>query len=1001
MKKEKKVKVKIFLVWFVLAVGFGNPAFSQELTGTVRGNITDQDGLAVSGAEIVAVGPVNMKVVSDSNGAYVFVLVPGEYQIVIVKDGFTALQKTLAVHAGATNIINATLEVAGVTQVITVSVEGKVPEIDTGSSTISTTITADDQSKLPLGVGFVGAVTTAPGVRVEPVGGGIMSDGSSRAENNFFINGVNISDVQTGSMRVMNNIPHEFTEETTVGRSNDARFGSSLGSSVNGVLKRGRSVVHGQVWTYATHNVLNAPPRPFLRFSPFDDEVVEYFQTKEDQYKTVIPGYAVGGPLWKKQLFFFSGSRPSFSETERSVKFLKNNLTSNFVSNSRQDSTTNKVDADLFYRGRPLQLSMAHLYNPWRVRGYLPGQDGTDSPDTKWRERGFRAPSTIVLWKATYFPSDRLILSAFGGWNYTNFTDTYGLSKGPSVSYLTSSIGLNGVPRQFQAASGDFTPDNLQTQKDIFRRSNLYLDASYLAHGGKHGAHFLSAGYQRDQIENDVLASTWPDGRFMIVWNRAWQGLSGNLQFGKYGYYMEDQMETSGLVKSRSHALYIQDNWQMRKNLTWNLGVRLEGEYVPSFLRDEKHGSRAISFGFKDKIAPRIGVAYDPTGTGRGKVSASFSVVYDVIKGNLSRGAFGGDKWLRCIYPLDDPNMANLKRGSQDLFECFNYRVASNDMIDPGLKPMEQRMITVGYERYFGSNLILSVYGINKSLVRAIEDVGRLVVNNETVEEEYMITNPGEGRSIDASWFPSGLPSPITPRARREYSALEVRLDKRAGSYFTSASYTLSRLWGNYSGLASSDERGRINPNTNRDFDMPFMPWNKYAHEVYGKLATDRPQVFKFFGYKFFSLLGPGAHQVGTSFIWQSGTPLSTQVPLITSAAAFAYGRGDLGRTPAFSETSATYAYEFKLREFKESQKIRLEWTVGNVFNQKTALDQVTGLVHPHDGSISFISTAAIFRGYDPISLMEKQDLRKNPAYGMPSAFQGPRSMHLAVRFLF
>jgi hypothetical protein len=86
----------------------------------------------------------------------------------------------------------------------------------------------------------------------------------------------------------------------------------------------------------------------------------------------------------------------------------------------------------------------------------------------------------------------------------------------------------------------------------------------------------------------------------------------------------------------------------------------------------------------------------------------------------------------------------------------------------------------------------------------------------------------------------------------RRYNALELRLDKRfSQNYYINASYTFSRLIGNYSGLASSDEAqrsggvGRNSPNVNRNFDLPFIGFTADGKPDIGRLPTDRPHAFK------------------------------------------------------------------------------------------------------------------------------------------------------------
>ena len=69
---------------------------------------------------------------------------------------------------------------------------------------------------------------------------------------------------------------------------------------------------------------------------------------------------------------------------------------------------------------------------------------------------------------------------------------------------------------------------------------------------------------------------------------------------------------------------------------------------------------------------------------------------------------------------------------------------------------------------------------------------------------------------------------PGLPKIQRDYDAMELKLTRRFASNWSGGiSYTLSRLYGNYPGLASSDEIARVAPNVTRLFDglvMAFRP---------------------------------------------------------------------------------------------------------------------------------------------------------------------------------
>ena len=155
--------------------------------------------------------------------------------------------------------------------------------------------------------------------------------------------------------------------------------------------------------------------------------------------------------------------------------------------------------------------------------------------------------------------------------------------------------------------------------------------------------------------------------------------------------------------------------------------------------------------------------------------------------------------------------------------------------IDPDLKPVKQGEWTAGSEHELRPTMSIGVRYVHKWLFRTIEDVGIFYQGSEI----YLIANPGEGLAVQME--PS-VPDMITPKPVRKYDGIEFRLNKRfANNWSGTASYLYSRLYGNYSGLASSDENGRVSPNVNRYYDNTVMSYDANGDPVYGRLQTDRP----------------------------------------------------------------------------------------------------------------------------------------------------------------
>jgi hypothetical protein len=320
------------------------------------------------------------------------------------------------------------------------------------------------------------------------------------------------------------------------------------------------------------------------------------------------------------------------------------------------------------------------------------------------------------------------------------------------------------------------------------------------------------------------------------------------------------------------------------------------------------------------------------------------------------------------------------------------------DGIDPAIKPMLSREFVVATEHRLWNNFVFSARYTRKMLVRGIEDIGVLDAEENEV---YTIGNPGFG-ATDAKKFTAPNGQPLTPKAQRDYDGIEFRFDQR----FTEgglrnlgffASYTYSRLYGNWPGLSNSDENGRSQPNVSRAFDLTQNNFDSKGQNVYGRLPTDRPHVLKLFPNYQLAWRKGGSTDFSIAQFVASGTPLSSTVNFIVPV--FFNGRGDLGRTPTVTQTDLLVSHTINL---SERVKAKFSANIINLLNQASVIGNTTAIQRA--GNLP-ITVEQFFKGFDVNQYLTPANStvapQRNPIYGLPSAYQGIREIRLGFRLLF
>ena len=977
---------------------------SQGPTAKIFGTVTDEQGTPLPGVAIEAASPKlvgKAAALSDENGIYrIFALTPGLYKITFALPGFkTVSREGIIVEVEQSVKLNVALALGSLNEQVTVI--GQSPLIDVKSTVKGTTITKAVFELLPKGRDFDSLAMAVPGVQREPLLSGISVDGASGSENMFYVDGTDITNVYNGVRG--QSVVFDFIDEVQVKASGyQAEYGGSLGGVIHVITRQGGNELHGDVIGYYSGSRLTGKERNTLRLGLYDITVAEYVNYQDlyrkDRVDRIEAGFNLGGYVIKDRLWFFGSLLPVLNSTTRHVKFEPSLIEGDFTRRDQTWNTQVKLTARPF---KFMRLGASFISNFQSFKGDLPPRNGTGSPTDRWADYGYRYPFWTAAGYADFTLGNNLLFSLRGGAFTTN---TNGQLVQPSEPrYVHSGLGNSIYPdipsTYIRPRNWSNMPAYALNVTDRKRAQKSYLGGDLTYYLDFAGEHALKFGAQWVRTAEDFSDGyKYPDNpSISFAWGRPFIYLGQNYGQGAYGYYGVSGNEATGPigyfynVHADRWSIYFQDSWTIKDRFTLNLGLRAESEYIPSYSdKPEFRGQKPINFPFADKLAPRIGFVYDVTGDAGLKIFGSYGIYYDVMKLYSAAATFGGRKNVGAFYKLDTYEWDKIGKDGYYpgiLMRTVDFLPVSFDIVDPNLKPMSQGEFTFGVEKKIAENVSATVRLVQKHLRYAIEDAGLISGGNIV----YYLTNPGYGYSqstADGGKFDAKYPS--CPKAKREYWGLNFSLDKRLSDrWMASFSYTWSRLTGNYSGLASSDEylpsgEGRNDPNVESFFDTWYLAYDKALNPVDGPLGTDRPHVLKLVGA--YSL--PFGLTLGVLVTAMSGTPVTEYWGI--EGNFMPYNRGNLGRTPFLWFANLFAEYSLRMG----GSALRFNINIDNAFDVSTA-----ALYAPYRNQYVLSVTEAQILSKD--WQLETSNYFPDPRFRMPAAFFPPITARLGVRYSF
>jgi hypothetical protein len=490
-------------------------------------------------------------------------------------------------------------------------------------------------------------------------------------------------------------------------------------------------------------------------------------------------------------------------------------------------------------------------------------------------------------------------------------------------------------------------------------------------------------------------------------------------------------------VTTQNYAVYLQDRWALRSNVFLSAGVRWEMQDMRDVL-----GRRAIFVW--DNAAPRVGLTYDWTDEGRSRLFASYGWFYQPLPLQLNSRVFGGLVQVGRTYRNSDcvgrtTTIDGDERSRIDDRLPTEFCTDTNSFttgltqgaVVPRLKGQYNQQFQIGYEQEIIEDLTVGVRWLHNDLGRAVEDVSTDGGNN------FIVANPGvsvagaditaqqarcdslqsqlEGVEMDDERRPQiardlqrceflvdafGRVGSDFTRPRRAYDGFTFHVTKRlARNWMVSANYTYSRLVGNTDGFVDPTT-GVVNLGASAQYDLPELVRNSF-----GPLSNDTPHRVRIDGYRIFDLDDAGQLTIGTTFRYQSGTPVSLRGSNSRYGAGSVYvvPRGAGGRVEGSYQWNLTVGYAYPVADTLELE-VAVRWF--NVTNAKAALrvDEIYSFDTTRavaGGDLGDVKHAKIQSSNRPGEFFSREVVAPQGNYGVRTSFQNPTAAQLDIVLRF
>ena len=787
-------RLPFFLMATLLMAG---TAMAQSASSELRGQVVDDQGLALPGVAVVATNQdsgYTREIVTNVDGSFFMpVMTPGTYQISAQLPGFsTYIRPDVPLNVGASFNLTVELTVGGIEEEITVTAEA--PLVDTTSKEVGGYIQQQELLDTPsFNRNFTGYLDLVPGVVA-------TGSTSSFAADSIMVNGQDSSNVAYnfdgasndddhlgGSAGAQARIPIEAVQEFQLLTGQfDAEFGLASGGVLNAVSKSGTNEFHGAVFAFVKGHQMTAK----------DYFVATKSLTKPDTAEKQL-GFTVGGPILRDKLhFFWSLERP----------ILDTGVTVNIP--ARPDQNRAEIEEvrpwNFFARGD----HQINANNTWGGRWLYETSPSTHAAsnwgigtaqhehDHDWASGG-SLNSVIGNNKVNVFRFGAVYEDLHWGSSAESFGSPPKLQKTevPQLNYLDWIGGTHNtafrrinwtihLDNQFSV----FVPDKNGDHDFKFGASMRYMDLNYNSNGRRNGRFIFDTN--ADFKVGDY--STYPERLSIQVPNNQHYVMTGTILSG-----------------------FAQDKWQINDKTTLSIGARYDVEIIPTPNADnEFYGAATTASTYpidKNNFAPRLGFSHVLDEDGRTVLRGGVGRFYQKFRITHIDNVFGEqmyDDSFNVNLPLDGvdpgpsaglrPTAAYLKDGP-----TVNWAII-DALYPPGSKVLNAGNIrfdnanrsnpyadqlSFGFERQVADDMSLSV-----DYIRVMQRDQLILFNHNQPERvstarTAKIQRPNDTYVDDVYQLLNG--------GSINHDALQLSVDKRfSNNYRFRISYTLGNTRG-------------------------------------------------------------------------------------------------------------------------------------------------------------------------------------------------------------